>query len=368
MSTPPPGQWPPPPPPQGPSSGSPSWGQQAPGPSRGGNGGKWLLGGLALLVVVVVSVVATLLVTRQGAGATDPPTASAPPSTTADASDVASANDRDPAGIILDDPTCESWMPIAASFSHAASNGWDSRDPSIPAAQWSINQRNQYEAVAAALLDGADRSVELAENTPHRVMHELYSQFIAYGRDYAEEVATYEAKTDALVRVVISASSTISAICDAISYGSAGARSPLVASAAPTPDLRVIVNPAEAERFLVTSNPVCSEWASAISKFDAAISDWKMINPNLPATEFSPEQRNINASVQPIMTAFSTDIQQIGLKSDNAVLSDFATLSAQYLRAYVSALQTYAPADNFLQLAASAASAMVTGACSAVGA
>lgn len=68
------------------------------------------------------------------------------------------------------------------------------------------------------------------------------------------------------------------------------------------------------------------------------------------------------------MREFAREVQQLGLQSENSVFSDLATLSAQYLRGYAAALQTYVPADNFLQLAASSSAAVITEACSAVGA
>jgi len=44
--------------------------------------------------------------------------------------------------------------------------------------------------------------VALAKRTPHRVMRELYEQFIAYSRAYADRIPTYTPPDDnfALVR------------------------------------------------------------------------------------------------------------------------------------------------------------------------
>jgi len=47
-------------------------------------------------------------------------------------------------------------------------------------------------------------------------------------------------------------------------------------------------------------------------------------------------------------------------------LQDFAVLSAQYRRAFVAAIPTYAPADNHLANAANFVSTTVLGACTAV--
>ncbi len=42
--------------------------------------------------------------------------------------------------------------------------------------------------------NAADQTVALAKLTPHRVMRELYQQFIAYARAYSDAIATYTLK------------------------------------------------------------------------------------------------------------------------------------------------------------------------------
>ena len=116
MSLPPPDNWRPPQPPprplQGPPFGlPPSTPQQPPGPPNRGNGLKWVLGALVLLVVVAVSVGATLLFTRGGSGDAPPIETSGPPTTSGVASDVASANDVGPVGIITEDPSAHRGAP-----------------------------------------------------------------------------------------------------------------------------------------------------------------------------------------------------------------------------------------------------------------
>lgn len=374
MTTPPPGQWPPPRPPSEPTKGDPRgglWGPQSSdqqqASSRSIGGGKWALGGLAVLVIVVVTVVATILVLKPDSDSSNPPIASTPQSATVDTSDIASANDRSPAGIILDDPTCQSWTPIAAAFGHASSGGWDTRDPAIPATNWTPEQRMQYEAVEVALRDAADRTVELARQTPHRVMREIYEQFIAYSREYVSRIDSYTERADIFARVAVSTSEALSGICGAITYGAAGARAPLVPPAGPPISVASPADPGSAEVFLSEANPVCPEWLKVVNKFLADTEAWRSIDPNTPATELTQEERAINASVMPIMEAFATETQLLGNRSDNAVWADYATLSAQYRRAYVSALSTYTVADDYLQLAAGSVAGAISSACEAVG-
>lgn len=360
MTMPPPGQWPQPP--QGAPQGPPQWNPQA-GPPKGGNKAKWILGGFAILVVVVVSVVATLLVTRGSSGSTTPNASG--PSTSVDASDVASANDHGPAGIITEDPTCDAWRPIGDTLSQQQQKGWDKRDPSIPATDWSPEVRRQYEDVAKSMLSAADQTVALSKKTPHRVMRELYQQSVAYWRAYADNVPDYLPADDVLALVANSTSNALVGICSAIYFRSAAARSPLVMggvtplSVAPVGD---ITNP---ERFMKSPLPICAEWASNIEAYRAATEQWLQVDPNLRATDWSPAQQAVYADVSSIMASNAGTLMDLGIRSGNPVFNDFAAMASQYRSAYVQAIPSYVPSDNFLADVASQLSVANDQACKA---
>ena len=367
MTTPPPGPWPPPPP--GPGQQPPSWGSQppwGPPPQRGGNRVKWILGGVALVVVIGLTVVATLLVTRDGSGSGEP-TASAPPSTSADTSDIASADDRGPVGVILEEPTCQSWTTISASIAHSASNGWDRRDPAIPAANWTPEQRRQYGAMSAAFREASDKAAALAKETPHREVRVLYEQFIAYSREYASRIPDYAADDDQFVRASNSLSATLNAICDSITFGAAAARSPLVTDGLPPSGNIAKPQPDDPSMFLASPNPQCAEWLNATKEFTDSTAAWRTVDPNIPAPELSPEQRAINDAAISVMDDFARYSILLGRASDNPVWADISALSAQYRLAYASALPSYSPADNDLQIVAASAAGAISAACRAAG-
>ncbi len=171
------------------------WAQQQPWPApppKRSNGWKWALGAVALVAVIGVTVAVTLSVTGGGSGE-NPPTTS-PTSGNGGNSEIASANDKGPATIITEDPTC-----AAVSTNPRRTRGPSSvtvgtaRDPSISASAWTPAIRAQYEAVGQAMRSAADQMVSLVKLTPHRVMRELYEQFIAYSRAYADRIPTYTA-------------------------------------------------------------------------------------------------------------------------------------------------------------------------------
>ncbi|WP_255507308.1 hypothetical protein [Mycolicibacterium sp. 018/SC-01/001] len=198
-------------------------------------------------------------------------------------------------------------------------------------------------------------------------MRELYLQFSAYSRAYVDQLDEYTADTDLLVRVAISVSTALTAICDSVTFGAAGSRGALVAQPAPPAVIAEVESLNDPRPFLAGADPVCKDWLSMVDVFSSNTAAWRSIDPNISAAQFNQEQLATNASVRPIMQSFATEAQMLGRKSKNGVFEDLATLSAQYWRAYASALPTYTPADNYLQIAAGSAAGAVSGACRAAG-
>jgi hypothetical protein len=317
-----------------------------------------------LLAVIAVTVVITVLVVGKDSGNSPSPTAT---STAGPASDIASANDKGPATIINEDPTCAPSAPIFETLAAQQRNGWDARDPSMPAPAWTPAVRAQYEAVGQAMRSAADQMVPLAKLTPHRVMRELYEQFIAYAHAYVERIRTYTAADDHLVGVSNSAMDSISRICAAINYGSASARGPLVPPASSPAHTAALGDPADPQRFLTEPNSACADWDAALSQFGTDTVDWLAIPSDIPASQWTQEQRAVNDAVVPVMRTFADKLQALGERSGNPTFQDFADLSAQYRRAYVQALPSYTASDNYLAGAALRLSGIVLAACQAAG-
>ena len=353
MSFQPPGGPPPPPgnpyPPQGyPGPQQPRPQQQwagGPPPKKRGNGWKWGLGALALLVVIGVTAAVTISVTKDdGDGGADGR------SPTGETFGLASANDRGPANIITEDPSCAAWTPIVRTLSQEQKNGWDKRDRSSPAADWTPELRAQYQDVAAAMSRTADQTVQLAKVTPHRVMRELYEQFIAYSRAYVDAIPTYTEPDNDLVGVASATSNALTDICTAISYKSAAARAPLVDAPPDPTTIAKLTDPAAPQRFLETSEGTCSEWIETLEKFDknpVALA-WQQIDGNVIASQWNAEQRKTIDAIIPLMNTLADDIEELGLRSESSTLQDFAVLAAQYRRAYAQALPSYSTPDSYL--------------------
>ncbi len=343
--------------------GQPQW-QPQPAPRRRGSGWKWALGGVALVAVIGVTAAVTLSVAGNGngngasAGATQPSGDST--------SDIASANDTGPVTVITEDPTCAAQDPILRTMGDKRRNaGWNERDASKPASEWTPAVRAQFEQAGTAMRAAANQLAPLAKLTPHRVMRELYEQFIVYARAYADSFPTYTAPDENLTLTANSITSVISHICGAIENGSAAARAPLISPNEPPSQVAPVGNPANPQRFLEEPNPVCSDWNAANDQYGRDIAEWDKTDPAIPASQWTPELQALNDSVVPVMDRFATRQQELGERSGNPVLRDFADLLDQYRRAYIAAIPTYVPADNYLAKISSRTAALVGVACRA---
>ncbi|OLP01215.1 hypothetical protein BVU76_16275 [Mycolicibacterium porcinum] len=355
---------------QGPGGQPPAW--QPPTPvqvAKRGNGWKWALGGVALVAVIGVTAAVTLSVAGKGNGG-GPGSPSAPPTASAGGGahpDIASANDTGPVAVILEDPSCATRYPVFSTFENRAKNGWDKRDPMVGATDWTPDIRGQYEAVGQAFREAANQIAASAKLTPHRVMRELYEQYIAYARAYADSIATYTPIDNQLALAAISASDAIARICNSVDFGSAAARGPLVPGLSAPPEVAPVRDPADAQKLLSEPSPVCEEWDSAMKQFSADTASWRATDPDIPRTEWSPEQQQITDGVVTRMKLFNTQLSALGRKSENPTLRDFANLAVQYRQAYLESIPTYTPADKYLVDASIRTAGLVASACRALG-
>lgn len=338
----------------------------APNSRRSGRAAKMLLGGLAVLAIVVTTVVTTLLLTHESSNPST--TTRATPASPADSTGMASADDLQPVTIITDEPTCSTWNSINDSLAAAQQNGWQNRDPSLPASVWNSQQRSEYTAVAKSFSGAADRAIALASQTPHRTVRYIYEQFSAYAKAYADKIPLYEPSDDHLARVTIGASLAINSICNAIAYDSASARALLVK---PTGSEVSEVAPSSGNRpnQLITAwDSECSDWVSLVNQYAVDIANWQSTDPRVSAAQWDSSQKAINDSAVPVMESFADTAAELGAKSDTPALRDLAELAAQYRRTFAASIPTYTPADNYLNEAATGLTGAIYEACKAVAA
>jgi len=368
MSLPPPGGPFPPPPPPGPgfpAAGQPPWPPgPPPAPGKRGRARKWILGGITLLAVIAVTATITVVVSRGsgdgGDGGTTPP---------ADTYGLASADDTTAATIITEEPTCTQWGSIVEKLVQVQRNGWNRRDKTgsrdRSRDQWTPEERAQYDQVAQAHRRAADEAVAPAKQTPHRIIRELYEQFIAYARAYSDAIANYTPHDEPLAGVTISASRAITYICDAITNKTAAARVILIEPVEPPTRFEPLHDPADSKPFMPEPDPVCSEWDALGDRLEQSpvVQAWGQLGGGIPASHWTPEQRDIHLAAAQFHNEFADQIEQAARRSDNPVLQDLAILSAQYRRAYAAAMPTYVLDDAYLEAVGADIFSLIWAAC-----
>jgi hypothetical protein len=284
-------------------------------------------------------------------------------------SDVASANDTGPVSVITEDPSCGPWGPINDTLANIEKNGWDKRDPSLPVTAWSADLSAQYKAVGEALRNAADQTAPLAKLTPHRVMRELYQQYIAYIRTYADHIPTYSSADNLLITVGGTIGTVLNDICQAIAFRSAAARGPLVGAIEPPKHVANTKGDGPPERFLSAPDPVCADWKNAIDQLssDPAYLAWSKEDSSIPASSWPPQYKAENDAIRPIFTQTADSLQKLGGQSDNPFIGDLGALAAQYGRAFIQGIPTYTTNDLYLFNVFRHAPGVVSAACEAAG-
>lgn len=348
--------------PYGPPPQQPPWPPQqqwqGPPPKKRGNAWKWALGGVALLAVIGVTAAVTISVTSDGGDGGGP-------GPSGETFGLASADDKGSVNIITEDPSCAAWGPINDTLADITKKGWNRRDPDIPAEDWTPEQLSQFREVGQAAATAANQAVAVAKLTPHRVMREIYEQFIAYARAYSGSIATYEPSDEHYAGVFTNAAAALTYACNAIDYGSAQSRAPLIPPPPEPSEVVPVRDPAEPERFIETADAICSDWYRLIDQFAADTRAWQALDPAVAASARTPEQQAVVDNVIPIMKQFADAIEQLGRGSSSPTVEDFAVFVAQYRRAYADALPTYTSADSYLSSASARAAAIVYQACKA---
>ncbi|WGI32453.1 hypothetical protein [Mycolicibacterium aubagnense] len=285
-------------------------------------------------------------------------------------SDIASANDTGPVSVITEDPSCAPWGPINDTLANSTKNaGWERRDPSISASAWTPDMRTVFETSAEAFGKSADQATSLIKITTHRVMRELYQQYVAYMHAFVSKVPNYAPEDFNLVTTGVTLGMTITGICQAITFGSAAARGPLVTPVAPPEKIAPLDDVEKPVQFLTSPDPGCADWNTAVKQLDAnpIYTAWKNEDLNIPASDWSPQYKSENDAVEPLLATASDTFERLGRGSANPVIQDFGVLAAQYGRAFIQGMPTYTSADTYLYNVFRRASAGISAACTAAG-
>jgi len=212
--------------------------------------------------------------------------------------------------------------------------------------------------------NAAEQVGPLAKQTPNRVVRELYEQFIAYGRAYADSIDTYKPANNGLASANVNAGSALAGICNAITYGSA-ARSVGVGPASEPSTVAPPADPTSPHRFLSSAGESCTTWIDREGQFTAATADWANLDTGIVGSQWTPEQRDLQQSAVAQLANWADEMVSVGQGSDNPVFEDLALTAALYIRAYVPLGDKYIDSDAWLTYTAFRLSNVISGACRA---
>jgi hypothetical protein len=212
---------------------------------------------------------------------------------------------------------------------------------------------------------GADQAIALAKQTPHRVVRELYEQFIAYGRAYADSVPHYMPRDNELASANINASSALLGICNAIQNGAVSRSLALDPVGPPTR----VAQPGGAgapERFIASADSSCKSWVTRLDNFNADTADWQKRDGSVPASLWTSEQRALAELTEPVIADYANGMESAGRESGNPAFEDFALAATLYVRGFVSATNSYTSADGWLNYTGFRLANLISSACSAI--
>ncbi|BCI84513.1 hypothetical protein MTY66_61380 (plasmid) [Mycolicibacterium sp. TY66] len=303
---------------------------------------KWAGTVAAFAVAIAVGVGGTLLIIDMG----KPKSNGAAPNPFG----VASANDNGPAGVITEDASCEPLQPIYKALYDGEQNGWQNRNIGVPKSAWDARDEKMFTDVGNTFRKTADATAALAKLTQHRTMRELYGQFAAYARTYADHIPTYTPNDENLAQASIVSMNMILSICQAITNGAAENRGRMINAAAPPKTVAPVTDPDKPALLMTSPDPQCEPMLQAVKDIDAdpVIVNWQKEPYDIPYENLPESWRADNRAAMPIWTRFADQMESVGRSFASPVAQDIAVLQAQYGRAYIQGNPTYNPPDNEL--------------------
>ncbi len=95
-------------------------------------------------------------------------------------------------------------------------------------------------------------------------------------------------------------------------------------------------------------DPVCDEWGAATAELSSREKKWLTLDRDIPAAEWTPEQREIYVSVGEAMTTAADNFESMLPKARSVVLQELIAQTIVYMRAYVQRIPKYVESDYFI--------------------
>ncbi|MEN4476595.1 hypothetical protein [Mycolicibacterium cosmeticum] len=124
--------------------------------------------------------------------------------------------------------------------------------------------------------------------------------------------------------------------------------------------------PSAAASVPVSPDPVCAEWNPIATDYATKQAAWAKTDPNVPASDWTPEDRALNLGIVPVLRAQVADMRRLAGKAEDPILKGLMLQQAAYEEVYAERLPNYQPSDQKLWQATVHFSSAVNSMCTAV--
>lgn len=114
----------------------------------------------------------------------------------------------------VEDAACREFLALV-DRQNAVLSGWEATDPNVPAAKWTLEQRQLNMAAADVMAGDADEARRIADSAQNLVLADLLRTYAAYVDAYVGVVPTYEADDNQIWRVATYLGGGIRSACGA---------------------------------------------------------------------------------------------------------------------------------------------------------
>jgi hypothetical protein len=244
-------------------------------------------------------------------------------------------------GLVIDeDPICGDWSKASEKMA-GAEKAWTEVDDTIPASQWTPDQRRIFEDVASAMTAGANTFEQLLPRAQDPIIQELVAQTITYLRLYVDKIPSYEYKDGYLAGVANNFGSAVTSICTS---------APNLASKSVQADTTQLstTNPSALAPFMSTPDAVCNELRAIFHHQQSLLSSWRKTDSSIPASDWSQKDRDLNKLAQEVLQLDADRTSTLIQSATGPMVKDLLFTYAQYLKAYAQIIPNYTPADQYI--------------------
>lgn len=117
---------------------------------------------------------------------------------------------------------------------------------------------------------------------------------------------------------------------------------------------------------IITEDPTCSKWVDMQNQASAQLTDWAKRDASIPASAWTPEQRQIYETAARVFRAEAEQLVPLVRETPHRVVREIYEQVIAYDRAYADAIQNFTPSDDRLAIASNGLSTAQFNICQAI--